>query len=217
MSLPTPNIAHLTEEDYDHVYEPAEDSFILLDALEIDAEEIRLSKPAINLEIGSGSGVVSTFLSNLLGPNESYVISTDINSYACKATQRTAAANQTTLDGINCNLLSPLLSRLHQQVDILLFNPPYVPTDADELSLTQEQKDIGGAWAGGFDGMAVTNLVLDQLPDLLSPAGRLYLVAVQQNKTTDIAERMLAMGLHTKVGLDSGIKEKEVSDLGGRR
>jgi len=164
ISIPTPQISHITEEDYEHVYEPAEDSFILLDALEADALVLRDLKPALCVEIGSGSGIASTFMGTLLGSGEACVMSTDINAYAAAVTLRTGDANDVALNPILGNLLDPVEARMAGQIDLLIFNPPYVVTDDDELVATQNGRDIGGAWAGGSLGMAVTNILLEKLP-----------------------------------------------------
>lgn len=65
------------------------------------------------------------------------------------------------MECVNASLVSPLLSRLRRQVDIILFNPPYVPTVNEEAQIAQQEKGISGAWAGGHDGMGVTNAFLD--------------------------------------------------------
>ncbi|ORX34951.1 S-adenosyl-L-methionine-dependent methyltransferase [Kockovaella imperatae] len=198
MSIPTPYIGHLTEDDYEHVYEPAEDSFILLDALEQDAEELKSLRATLCLEIGSGSGIVSTFLARILGDSALYIC-TDINPHANNATRRTAGHNDVSLEILLSNLVDPLERRAESRIDILLFNPPYVPTSAEEMAGSQVERDVAGAWAGGSTGMQVTNVVLDMIPRLLSPVGRFYLVAVEQNDPASIVRQMKAVGLDAEV------------------
>lgn len=47
--------------------------------------------------------------------------------------------------------------------DVLLFNPPYVPTESSEVVEAQDVANIQGSWAGGLSGMEITNTVLDKL------------------------------------------------------
>lgn len=76
----------------EQVYEPAEDSFLLLDALETDIQDIKDKKPAVVLEIGSGSGIIITALAKTL-TNTAYCMAVDISEYACAMTQETAQLN----------------------------------------------------------------------------------------------------------------------------
>lgn len=97
------------------------------------------------------------------------------------------------LNPIRMNLVSSLASRLEQSggVDVLLFNPPYVPTEPAEVDETQRDAAIGATWAGGDRGMAVTDRVLEQLPRILSPTGgRMYLVAVSGNRPGEMVKRI---------------------------
>ena len=64
---------------------------------------------------------------------------------------------------MNASLLGPLSLRLQKAVDVLIFNPPYVPTDLSEALDAQDTADIQGSWAGGRDGMQVTNILLEQV------------------------------------------------------
>jgi len=68
------------------------------------------------------------------------------------------------LDVLNADLASLLVQRLKHRVDILLFNPPYVPTSQDEATYAQDSKGLVGSWAGGQNGMEVTNRLLKIVP-----------------------------------------------------
>ncbi|PVG03263.1 S-adenosyl-L-methionine-dependent methyltransferase [Serendipita vermifera] len=188
--LPTPDLSHLTRKDYENIYEPSEDTFILLDALEKDVEFLKEKNPRLCLEIGSGSGCISTFLAKAIGDKTSLYCCTDINPYATSASRRTGQKNGVQLDIIQGSLASNFLKRCNKQVDILMFNPPYVPTDLEEAYDGQAMQGLSGAWAGGQDGMDITNRVLCQVDDLLSPSGSFYLVAVSQNKPKEVMKRM---------------------------
>jgi len=100
------------------------------------------------------------------------------------------------------------MKRLRHLVDIILFNPPYVPTDMEEVLSAQRDHGIPGSWAGGADGMEITNGLLRdievtkmmesnrglhscRLQDLLSERGKFYLVALEENNIPEIRGRML--------------------------
>ncbi|CED83166.1 Predicted N6-DNA-methyltransferase [Phaffia rhodozyma] len=191
MDIPTPSLDHLSKDDYEIIYDPAEDSFILLDALEQDALELQAGPSGrCCLEIGSGSGIVSSFMGTILGPSSTLYISTDINPHAAKCTFETGKHNGIPIDPILATLYTSLLPRMYRKIDILLFNPPYVPTSLDELDDTQTQPGIGSTWAGGLDGMGLTQTLLTRLEDLLSPIGVFYLVAIKQNKPLEIIQNI---------------------------
>ncbi|KAF7306592.1 Hemk methyltransferase family member 2-like [Mycena indigotica] len=200
--IPTPDLSHLKASDYETVYEPAEDTFILLDALESDSDTLKQLRPRLCLEIGSGSGCVSTFLGSILGSSEALFLCTDINPHACSCSVATGLQNKIPLNLVNASLADPLLWRLQNAVDIIIFNPPYVPTVADEAWTAQADRGIGGAWAGGKDGMEITNVFLPHVSALLAPGGHFYLVAVTQNNIVAMQQRMKDIyGLESQVVL----------------
>uniref|UniRef100_A0A0M3IUL4 Methyltransferase HEMK2 n=1 Tax=Ascaris lumbricoides TaxID=6252 RepID=A0A0M3IUL4_ASCLU len=124
--LPTPSYM-ISDEQRESVYEPAEDTFLLLDALEKDAEVLRDRDVSIVVEVGCGSGVVSAFCAQLL-QRPACILATDVNFMALKCTKNTAILNAIDLDTVQCDLIVALSDRLRGIVDLLLFNPPYVPT-----------------------------------------------------------------------------------------
>jgi release factor glutamine methyltransferase len=74
--------------------------------------------------------------------------------------------------------------------DLILFNPPYVPTSQEELSEATSSGDvIKRAWCGGPRGRVVLDRFLKQLPRWLRPGGgKALVVLIKQNDVDDVAD-----------------------------
>ncbi|XP_307877.3 methyltransferase N6AMT1 [Anopheles gambiae] len=204
--------------DYDTVYEPAEDTFLLLDALEAELDTIKARQPSLCVEIGPGSGVVIVALSKHLPAGQTHCIGFDLNPNACRMTQKTAHLNGSRVDVVNMDLLAGLRPT---SVDLLVFNPPYVPTQPvattahatasleEHIDEFRSSVDVGQtlvhAWAGGADGRVVTDRVLADLPRVLSPTGLFYLLLLKENKPEEVLEQIRGMNLQGSI-----IKERRI-------
>ena len=184
--IETPDLSHLSSTDYENVYEPAEDSFLMLDALESEIPFIKSLKPTICLEVGSGSGIVLTGLAKCLGSGCAY-FSIDINPHAAQVTRKTACKNLVCLEVVNCDLVGPILPQIKNKVDVLVFNPPYVPTDENEID---PLSPIALSWAGGYRGRTVMDRLFPLVPQIMSPYGVFYLLIVKENDEEDVLNVM---------------------------
>jgi release factor glutamine methyltransferase len=171
--------------EYKYFYEPAEDSFVVLDGFEKDFEMLKKFDPSAALEIGPGSGISITFLARLFPA--CFCVGVDINEKACQATTKTAAFNNVTVECVRGDLS---LCFRKASFDIILFNPPYVLTGDDELG----RRDITAAWAGGLDGRGVIDRILEVVDQYLAANGFFYLITVRENNLQDIRERMALKG-----------------------
>jgi release factor glutamine methyltransferase len=150
--------------------------------------ETESEEALICLEIGCGSGYVSTHVNQVLRRlnREAMMVCTDVNADATQCTVETLTRHQVTqYEAIQCNLADAVKSRLAGRVDVLMFNPPYVPCDADEF---RTASGITMAWAGGKRGREVLDRFLADVGALLSARGRFYLVAIAQNRPNEIIE-----------------------------
>jgi len=203
--LPTPDTSHVS---FNTIYEPSEDSFLLLDTLSSTTEVTWLQERFANktpylVEVGTGSGIVIAFLTanaeQIFGkPVLSLGVDVNINAcHAAKETVRKAAAETAAgsiyLGSINGDLCTSLLSG---SVDVLVFNPPYVPSE--ELpalpGLERKYRDkfehdshlLALTTDGGEQGMETTNRLFAQIPSLLSPDGVAYILLCAQNKPEEV-------------------------------
>ncbi|GAB0088358.1 hemK methyltransferase family member 2 [Sergentomyia squamirostris] len=202
--METPFLTHLTQDDYKYVYEASEDSFLLLDALEEDLQDIKKQSPLLCVEIGCGSGVIIAALAKYLS-SSAHCIGIDINYRACEATKKTSRVNSASLDTTAMDLLSAFRAN---SIDLLIFNPPYVPTDANEENLGDQETFSGclvKSWAGGEDGCSTLNRLLPSLQEKLSHSCVFYLLLLRENNPKVVLEKFSNFGFVGKI-----IKERKI-------
>ena len=246
--LPTPSTSHV---DFNRIYEPAEDSFFFLDVLSSNAETQfltrRFNEPTgdngpsptpLIVEVGTGSGIVLAFITAqaeaIFGRRDVVALGTDANVFACRAAKETVlqacketnnpkhtAASPKLSATLCADLTSPLRSAV---ADVLIFNPPYVPSPDAPLirpvdtantgfSHADNAKSVSGSfeydshllalsYAGGLNGMEVTNKLLEELSFVLNwERGVAYILLCQQNRPEDMIQRIRNWGEEWNVGI----------------
>lgn len=174
----------------DLVYEPAEDSFLLADAALEEAE------PGMHiLEIGAGSGFVSAVLrANIKNIR---VFATEINPHAA----RCAKANE--VEVIRTDLFRGLKPGSGGgSFDLILFNPPYLPTSEDE----KVPGWLNYAFDGGASGRETLDRFLDEVRDYLKPGGKILVLISSITGFEAVKEKMMRLGFEVEV-----VRSKKVS------
>ncbi len=133
------------------VYEPAEDTYLILD-------NVNERGPGMALDVGTGSGIIAIWLAKL----GFTVVATDVDVRALKCAKENAKLNNVKLDLVRCDLAEPIKGKF----DVITFNPPYLPFK-DNIP-----EEIW--WYGGKN--ILWRFLKRDLPRVLKRDGRLYLV-----------------------------------------
>jgi len=144
----------------EHVYEPAEDSFLL-------AEKMTVEEDDAFLDMGTGCGILAV----LAAEKAKSVVAVDINPYAIECAIKNAEMNgaRERIEFRHGDLFQPI--KPNERFSLILFNAPYLPSEPDE-----ERSWIGKAWAGGSNGRKVIDRFVMNAPNFLAAGGRIQLV-----------------------------------------
>lgn len=137
------------------VYNPSDDSYLLLKVIDVGPGETFL-------EIGPGSGLIALHAAKA----GAKVTAADLNPSAVECTRRNAAKN-----GVRMNVVrSDLFEKVEGLFDVIAFNPPYLPSDGVTTSWMEK------AWSGGGEGSETAVRFLAEAWRHLAPGGRIYMI-----------------------------------------
>jgi release factor glutamine methyltransferase len=148
---------------YPDVYEPAEDTFILL-------ENIRVKKNDNVLELGTGCGIIAIECAK----SAKKVLATDISPKSIICAKENYKKNKHKLKSSVIFRQGSLFSIIknNEKFEIIIFNPPYLPTTKKEY--------INGwlnyAFDGGEDGLHTICQFLKNVKNYLTKNGKAYFI-----------------------------------------
>jgi len=165
------------------VYEPAEDTFLLAENLEVERDDVVL-------DMGTGCGILAVLASK----KARKVVAVDINPYAIKYAEKNARINSVE-DKVEFrlgNLFQPI--KPDETFSLIIFNAPYLPSKPFE-----EKSWIGKAWAGGSNGRKVIDRFISKAPKFLTANGRILLVQSSLSDVDKTLEMFSKLNLEAKV------------------
>lgn len=177
--------------DLDEIYQPAEDTFLLLKAA---LEEARPEDVAV--EIGCGRSLISREIAS----NVKSILSTDINPHAVML------AKEFGLEAVRADLFRGIAA----EFDLVIFNPPYLPAikkDIIDEEIFEEEsieKETAKGWLnfaldGGATGRDVISRFLENLKSHLSPKGRALLLISSITGLDEVMEKAKLEGFEAAV------------------
>jgi release factor glutamine methyltransferase len=148
------------------VYTPSDDSLLMIDAI----THLPLSGRRV-LDMGTGSGILGLYCA-MQGAK---VTASDIDEAALEQTDRAAAVL-----GLQIELrLSDLFEKIQEQFDLILFNPPYLPS----VGFNDRSVD------GGPAGTMLADRFLENLPSHLGASAEALLLLSSVNDPASVQRR----------------------------
>lgn len=166
------------------VYEPAEDTDLL-------ARVLREREPDLRarwcVDVGTGTGAIALVLAGL----GARVVAVDVSPLAVTLARENLAGRA---EGV---VRGDLMAALRGPFDVVTFNAPYLPSAPEE----RIEGWLDRAFHGGEDGVEVSERWVRDLPRVLAPEGRAYLVVSSRADLDRLARAALEAGFaHEPVG-----------------
>jgi len=173
-----------------------------------DSEDVCFS----GIDIGTGSGNIALSIAHEFKQVHMYAL--DVSEDALRVAKQNADDLQLSdrISFYESDVLSALPASLYGQIDFIVSNPPYIPTEVyDQLTPEVKEYEPGLALDGGADGLDVFRKILGQSHSALKDDG--LLVCELHETTLQVAANLAEQeGYHSiKIVRDLNRKDRIIS------
>jgi len=186
------------------VYEPAEDTFLLAECAVSEFEKtaadshISSASSAFSLEVGAGSGFVSAFLQSVFPSLNAVAVDINPNAVLCSGMNGVRVFESDMFQifevsasaSFDSNVLKP-----QNGFDLILFNPPYLPTADDE----KIDSMLNYAFDGGISGRDSIDRFLAEVGIYLSENGFFLLLISSITGLEEVKDEMMKNGFSAEI------------------
>jgi release factor glutamine methyltransferase len=179
------------------VYAPAEDTYLLIDAIDLDRDDVFL-------DMGCGAGLLTLGAARIVRR----VVATDISLKAARNTLRNLERNGLAR---SCSVMqSDLLGSIPPAAffSVIAFNPPYLPYDGTTT-------EIDHALLGGVKGTELAERFIQQAVRHLQRGGSVFVVSSSLANIKDLKNVMVNCGLDIEIVASVSIFFEKIQVLKG--
>ncbi|MFX0039890.1 MAG: methyltransferase [Promethearchaeota archaeon] len=201
--------------DFNRVYTPSDDTYLLLDYFKshIDSttlDGINLSEIKNILDLGTGTGIIAIFFQIIKLEISNFnprIYASDILKEAirCAAINQNANGIGHEIKFLHSNLFNAFPNKLKHSFNIIVFNPPYLPSS--QFIKEGEKKAIDYSWDGGIKGYEIIIAFLSSAVSFLNLEREHYIYCITSSRTNlKVLKRKI-----TQLGYSNEIvKEKHI-------
>ena len=193
----------IIKNNFADVYSPSDDSYLILDFFkkgitERKFDDIPIQEVKQILDMGTGTGIIAIFLEmvkSLINSFHCKIYASDVlpNAIYCARLNEKLNNLNNRIRFIESNLFISFPKDLSHSLDIIIFNPPYLPSIENSLSL-----DNDNTWNGGDTGIEILMEFFKQAKKFLSNQGVIYFICSSNTPVKVLLNNLSSKGFYVE-------------------